>query len=306
MEYAPPIPREEPPPPPRRRNVAIPLLVGILILALGLAGYVVYTEVGKKSDNNAGQDPSNSTTTTSAAPSSATSSQVLEIPARPREDRPSWLPSNNWKLLTQRGLHELWYSQDESEGGNCQATDSELHVTSVKQGLTGCSLKDPLNVSLSDVGIEAKVHRQAGCAGIWARTGDRGYTVGVCDGVIRLYALGDNAPSQDNELASWPVKIDGDPYVTLVAIGTEISVWVNGQKLGTKNHDLIKRGKVNLGAFTAADPADVTFSEVRVWQPQSTSGGGNPTTNPTPSRSGWSNPPSTTPTPKPTSTKSST
>jgi hypothetical protein len=151
-----------------------------------------------------------------------------------------------------------------------------------------------------------KVHRQNGCAGIWARTGDRGYTVGVCDGVIRLYALGDNAPSQDNELASWPVKIEGDPYVTLVAIGTEISVWVNGTKLGSKTHDLIKRGKVNLGAFTAADPADVTFSEVRVWQPPSSSGGGNQSTSPSPSKSGWSNPPSTTPTPKPTSTKSST
>ncbi|GAB3859773.1 Hsp70 family protein [Dactylosporangium cerinum] len=303
MDYAPPIPREEPLPPPRRRNVAVPLLVGILILALGLAGYVVYTEVGNnKSDNTADQQPSTSTSTT-PAPSSSSTSQVLDIPAKPREERPSWLP-NNWKLFPQRGLHDLWMSQDESEGGRCEATDSNLHVTSERQGLTGCTLKDPLNVSLTDVGIEAKVHRETGCAGIWARTGDRGYTVGVCDGVIRLYALGDNAPSPDNELASWPVKIEGDPYVTLVAIGTEISVWVNGTKLGTKNHDLIKRGKVNLGAFTAADPANVTFSEVRVWQPQSNSGGGNQTTSPSPSRSGWSSPPSTTATPKPTSTKS--
>ncbi|MEV4514491.1 Hsp70 family protein [Dactylosporangium sp. NPDC049525] len=305
MDYAPPIPREEPlPPPAPRRNVAIPLLIGILILALGLAGYVVYTEVSdKKTDNNAGQQPSTTTTTTSG-PASTSSAQVLEIPAKPREDRPSWLP-NNWKLFQQRGLDELWYSQPESEGGRCDATDHELRVVTEKQGLTGCSLKDPLNVSMGDVGIEAKVHRESGCAGIWARTGDKGYTVGVCDGVVRLHALGDFAPSQDNELASWPVRITGDPYVALVVISNNVSVYVNGTKLGTKSHDLINRGRVNLGAFTPGDPADVTFSEVRVWQPPSSSGGGNPNTSPSPSKS-TSSSPSATPSWKPTSTKSST
>ncbi len=305
MDYAPPLPREEPlPPPSRQRSVAIPVLIGILVLALALAGYVVYDEVGNKK-NNVGQQPTTSTSM-SAGPSSSASGNVLEIPVRAREDRPSWLPPS-WKLYTQRGLHELWHSQDESEGGRCDASDSELHVVTARQGLTGCTLKDPLNVSMTDVGIETKVHRQSGCAGIWARTGDKGYTVGVCDGVIRLHALGDFAPSQDNELASWPVKITGDPYVALVVIGIEVSVYVNGTKLGSKTHDLIKKGRVNLGAFTSADPADVTFSEVRVWQPQSNSGGGgNPGTSPSPSRSGWSNSPTPTPTWKPTQTRSST
>jgi hypothetical protein len=305
MDYAPPIPREEPPPPPApRRNVAIPLLIGILILALGLAGYVVYTEVGNKGDNNAGHDPSSAASTSSGAAPTSSGGQVLEIPVRPREDRPSWLPSN-WKLFQQRGLHELWMSQEESEGGRCDATDSTLRVVTERQGLTGCTLKDPLNVSMADVGIEAKVHRENGCAGIWARTGDKGYTVGVCDGVVRLHALGDYAPSQDNELASWPVKITGDPYVALVVISNEVSVYVNGTKLGTKTNDLIKRGRVNLGAFTPGDPADVTFSEVRVWQPPSSSGG-NPNTSPSPSKSTSSTSPSATPTWKPTSTRSST
>ncbi|WP_327008984.1 Hsp70 family protein [Dactylosporangium sp. NBC_01737] len=304
MNYAPPIPREEPlPPPAPRRSVAIPFLVGILVLALALAGYVVYKEVGNKTDNTAGQDPSTSTTTASG-PTPTSTSQVLEIPARPREDRPSWLPSN-WKLFQQRGLHELWVTQDESEGGRCDATDSALHVVTDRQGLTGCTLKDPLNVSMADVGIEAKVHRESGCAGIWARTGDKGYTVGVCDGVVRLHALGDFAPSQDNELASWPVKVTGDPYVALVVISNEVSVYVNGTKLGTKTHDLIRRGRVNLGAFTPGDPADVTFSEVRVWQPPSSSGGGNPTTAPSPSKT-TSTSPTATPSWKPTSTRSST
>lgn len=303
MDYAPPLPREEPPPPSRQRNVAIPVLIGILVLALALAGYVVYDEVGNKKDD-VGQQPGTSTST-STGPSSSTSGGVLEIPVRPREDRPSWLPGN-WKLFPQRGLDELWLSQAESEGGRCDATDSDLHVVTERQGLTGCTLKDPLNVSMADVGIETKVHRQNGCAGIWARTGDKGYTVGVCDGVVRLHALGDFAPSQDNELASWPVKITGDPYVALVVIGTEVSVYVNGTKLGSKIHDLIKRGRVNLGAFTSTDPADVTFSEVRVWQPPSNSGGGNPTTAPSPSKSGWSNSPTPTWTPKPTQSRTST
>ncbi|MFF5227027.1 Hsp70 family protein [Dactylosporangium sp. NPDC000521] len=303
MDYA-PMPREDPPPPPPRRNVAIPLLVGILVLALALAGYVVYTEVGNKKDDNASQQPSTSTTSGGSAPPSAAGG--LELPTYSREDRPSWVPGN-WKQFQDRGLHELWHSQDESEGGRCDATSDDLHVVTESRGLTGCTLKDPLNVNLTDVGIEAKVHRVSGCAGMWARTGQEAYTVGVCDGVIRLYALGDAAPSQNNELASWPVKMSSDPYVALVVIGAEITVYANGVKLGSKVNESIKRGKVNLGAFTPGEAADVTFSDVRVYQPQSNSGGGgNPTPTPTPSKS-WSNSPTPTSTPtwKPTQTRSS-
>ncbi|MET7420972.1 Hsp70 family protein [Dactylosporangium sp. NPDC005555] len=302
MNYA-PMPREDTPPPSRRRNVAIPLLVGILVLALALAGYVVLKEVGNnKDDNNVAQPPGSSAPSSGPAPSAT--ADVQDLPAYSRESRPSWVPGN-WKQFADRGPDELWYSQDESEGGRCNASSDDLHVVTVSRGLTGCTLRDPLNANMTDVGIEAKVHRQSGCGGMWVRTGDKAYTVGVCDGVIRLYALGDSAPSQNNELASWPVKTPGDPYVALVVVGTEITVYANGVKLGTKVNDLIKRGKVNLGAFTPGDAADVTFSDVRVYQPQSNSGGGNPTTNPTPSKS-WSNSPSPTWTPKPTSTKSST
>ncbi|WP_432977712.1 Hsp70 family protein [Dactylosporangium sp. CA-233914] len=287
--YAPP-PREEPPPPPKpRRNLAVPLLIAILVVALGLAGYVVFQN-RDRGDEKAGSGSSYS------PDAGRTSGGVTAIPAYNREDEPSWVP-NGWRDPGVGGVDQLWKNQEESEGGRCDTGSNRLRVTTVAApALIGCTLKAPLDVPMTDGGIEAKVKLTAGCAGMWLRTGARGYALGYCeDGHLRLYKLTDSPPGADSLLREWQIKPSGDPYVAFKIAGDQLSVYVNGVQFGPVADGDFHSGKINLGAFALSDKtADASFSQVRVfmpgdWQP----GGGAPTAtktkNPQPSTSssGW-------------------
>jgi hypothetical protein len=162
---------------------------------------------------------------------------------------------------------------------------------------------------MSDGAIEAKVHATSGCAGLWLRTGDRGYVLAYCaDGYVRIHKLGDRAPGPANMLNEWTLKTEADPYVAFVAKDqTSLVFYVNGMQFGpvSDNVDPIKSGKINLGAFTdGSDGANVDISEVRVFLPAQTNTGGNNSTGSASPRSSWSGSPSTSPSGKksPTST----
>ncbi|GGM88340.1 hypothetical protein GCM10007977_107960 [Dactylosporangium sucinum] len=286
-DYAQPPREEAPPPPPRpRRNVAVPVLVVVLVLALGLAGYVVFQDRANKSANGPGGTPSSSAPSSSGQPTPSES--PLIIPAYQREDRPGWVP-DGWKKMSLPSIDKVWYSQDEEDGGKCTATPEELHVTAKVNGLTGCTLQKPLDVKLTDSGIEAKVHVTSGCAGMWLRTGSRGYTLGYCaNGYVRLHRLADSGPSKNNLIEEWYVKTSEDTYVAFAVSETHLVVYVGGEQVGRVTDEEIRDGRTNLGAFsTTGDAADVTFSDVRVFSLQAPTTGNTPKNSPSPTRSGW-------------------
>jgi hypothetical protein len=303
--YAPP-PREQAPPPPRAsRNWAVPLLVGILVLALGLAGYVVFQNRDKNEDRVADN-------TTSAAPQSQSADGPKAIPAYNREDEPAWVP-NGWRDQGFGAPDQLWKSQSESEGGRCDTGNGRLRVTTdAAPGLTGCTLKPPLDAAMTDGSIEAKVKVNAGCGAMWLRTGDHGYSLGLCDdNHVRLYRLYKDLPGEKDLLKDWAIKpADGvtEPFVAFKVEGNQLSASVNGVALGVVTNDELHQGKVNLGAFTlSGKTADASFTQVRVFMPEDWQPGSGPTTyapktkNPQPSTSssGWnSKSPSTAPTSK--------
>ncbi|MER7003396.1 Hsp70 family protein [Dactylosporangium sp. NPDC000555] len=303
-------PREEEPAPARaRRNVAVPLLVGILVLALALAGYVVFQNRnnGQANAGNNGLSYSPGDTQSADGPRA--------IPAYNREGEPGWVP-NGWRDQDLGTVDQLWKSQQESEGGRCDATRDRLRVTTdAAPALTGCTLKAPLDVPMTDGSIEAKVHASAGCAGIWLRTGDKGYTLGYCsDGHLRLYRLGNKAPGPDSLLKEWTVQVSGDPYVAFKIQADQLDAYVNGVRFGPVTDGQIRGGKINLGAFALADQtADASFSQVRIfvpgdWQPGTAATATKRSPTPTPSSSSsssWSGSPSAAPsskkpTPQPT------
>ncbi|MEV8515504.1 Hsp70 family protein [Dactylosporangium sp. NPDC051484] len=302
-----PQPREEEPAPSRvRRSVAVPLLVGILVLALALAGYVVYQNRAN-GQSNAGGDSSHS-------PGDAQSSDgPRAIPAYNREEEPGWVP-NGWRDQDLGTVDQLWKSQQESEGGRCDATRDRLRVTTdAVPALTGCTLKAPLDVPMTDGSIEAKVHAAAGCAGMWLRTGDKGYTLGYCsDGHLRLYRLGNKAPGPDSLLKEWAIQVSGDPFVAFKVHDDQLDAYVNGVRFGPVSDGQIPRGKIDLGAFALTDQtADASFSQVRIfmpgdWQPGTAATATKRPPSPTPSSSGWwsgspsAAPTSKKPTPQPT------
>ncbi|WP_238006170.1 Hsp70 family protein [Dactylosporangium sp. AC04546] len=284
VDYAQP-PREEiPAPAPRpRRNIAVPVLVVVLVLALGLAGYVVFQDRANKSANGPGATQSSSAP--ASAPAPTTTPQV--IPAYQREERPGWVP-DGWKRMSLPSIDKIWYTQDEEAGGKCTATTDELHVTTKVNGLTGCTLQKPLDVKLADSGIEAKVHVTSGCAGMWLRTGSRGYTLGYCaNGYVRLHRLADSGPGKNNLIEEWYVKASEDTYVAFAVAGDALVIYAGGEQVGRVSDQEIRDGRTNLGAFsTTGDAADVTFSDVRVFTPQPTATN-TQKNSPAPTRSGW-------------------
>ncbi|MEV6928047.1 Hsp70 family protein [Dactylosporangium sp. NPDC051485] len=295
-----PAPREEAPEPPRRSNVAVPLLIGILVLALALAGYVVF-----QYRDHGGQEALDQPTSAASAPAG---DGPKVIPQQyNREEEPAWVP-NGWRQPDLGGVEQLWKSQAESEGGRCDTNNGRLRVTTdVAPALTGCTLKPPLDVYMQDGSIEAKVHAATGCAGLWLRTGDKGYTLGYCaDGHVRLYRLANKAPGPDSLLKDWTIQASGDPYVAFKVQGDQLDVYVNGVHLGPVQDSVIPTGKVDLGAFSLTDQtADASFTQVRLFMPgdwQPGNAGSTTTKKPTPttsSSSGWgSGSPSAAPTSK--------
>jgi len=282
--YAPP-PREEAPAPGPKRNVAVPLLVGILVLALALAGYVVFQN-RDKGDNQAATGDS------STSAGAQASDGPKAIPTYGREAEPAWVP-NGWREQELGGVDQLWKSQVESEGGRCDVNRDRLRVTTeAAPALIGCTLKPALDVPMNDGSIEAKVHAAQGCAGMWLRTGDKGYTLGYCaDGHLRLYRLGNRAPGPDSLLKDWQIQVTGDPYVAFKIEGDQLNAYVNGVQFGPVTDAQIHSGKVDLGAFALADQtADASFSQVRLFMPGDWQPGTATTTkkpNPSTSTSGW-------------------
>jgi hypothetical protein len=295
--YAPP-PREDSVEPPRaQRSVAVPLLVGILVLALALAGYVVF-----QNRDRGGNQVADTSTTGAGDASAQPSHSPHVIPPYDRETVPWWTP-DGWKEQRLGTIDQLWISRSESEGGKCDATKERMRVTTQPRGLTGCSLKGALDAPMSDGSIEAKVKVASGCAGMWLRTGDKGYMLGYCaDGYVRIYKLAEKPPGPANTLQEWTFKATGDVYVAFLVKGNELVFYVNGKQFGPVSDGDIRSGKIDLGAFDLGeDTADVTFSEVRVVMPGDWQAGGSTPTKtraPTPSASssGWgSGSPSATP-----------
>jgi hypothetical protein len=287
--------------PGKKRNVIVPVLVGLLVLSLVLAGYVVFRNRGGGKQNNAGD---NGTATTAPAASGSAVQQAYQ-----RQTQPGWLPAD-WPAQPDRTADQLWLSQDEKEGGHCDAGPT-LHVTTSGNALTGCQLRSPLSdQSFTDVAVEVKVAVNSGCAGVWARTGTKGYLLMVCRNRVELHLLKDAPPSDATRLSQATFPASGSLVIGLQAQGTTLTGYVNGAKLVEAQNGEVTRGKVNAGATAdGGSPADVTFDGFRVFAPpaqQQNNPNPNPTRRrPTPSNSPtWdstpSDPPPTTWQPSPT------
>lgn len=264
-----------------RRNVAVPILTALLVLSLALAGFLVFRQRHKLRPNNAGL----------TAPTSAPASPAHQIYLR--KDRPDWVP-DGWTEPGRFTADQLWVTQNEVEGGRCQTGGNTLNVTTADNPLTACQLKDPLDKSFTDVAVEVQVALANGCAGIWARTGPKGYALLVCKDRTELHRLANDAPSDTTRLARWP--LDGVPAGTVVGLlvqGKSLTVYVNGKALPPVQDDTIKSGRTNAGAIAdGTNHADVVFTDFRVFSPSRTTAGPAPTPgarskSATPSASVW-------------------
>jgi actin-like ATPase involved in cell morphogenesis len=272
-----PVPaRQAQPAPPRRAGLAF--VAGAAVAALLVAAIVFGrpildrlsasgpntnpTGTPTRSDQTTGA-PTATTQNPSAKPSSA-------APTRPA-GMPDWVPAD-WTLYVDRPAGDLWRSQDESEGGRCEVSGADLHVTREnKSGLVGCTITSggALDRKLTDSASQVEVTVKSGCAGMWARTGTQGYFVTVCDAAVNLYLLGGTDPDSSNQLASWPLATAPQKLlVGFLANGSNLSVYAAGKLLGTVSDSTVRSGKDNAGGYTTgAHPVDVTYHAYRLWAP---------------------------------------
>jgi hypothetical protein len=218
-------------------------------------------------------------------PSASESGQGATTPAKyQRPDRPNWVPAS-WVGLDKLSPDKLWYDRAEEEGGRCSARADSLSVSRNTNGLTGCTLKAPLDKAFTDVGIEALVTVNSGCAGLWTRTGATGYMLAVCSDNVDLHRLGDDPPSPNNSLGDWAIKGPQPHVVGLLAVGATLTVYVDGQRVASVTDDTIHKGKENAGAITGnGQTADVIIKDFWVYAPQAANQG-QPNSSPSPSAS---------------------
>jgi len=259
--------------PGKKRNVIVPVLAALLVLSLVLAGYVLFKNVGNGKKTNAGDQ------TTTSAPDPTGSTQAQQV--YQRETRPSWVPGN-WQPLPDRTADKLWLTQDENEGGHCDA-GKVLRVQTAANPLTGCQLRSPLaDQNFTDVAVEVQVTIASGCGGVWARTGTKGYLMMVCRNRAELHLLKDAPPSDATQLdhKTFDTPVTGPLVVALEVQGTTLTGFVGGQDVLHATNGEVARGKVNAGATADnGNPADVTFDGFRVFAPPQQQN--NPNPNPT-------------------------
>ncbi len=281
----------------------MPFLAALLVLTVIFAGFIVYQNQHKHDANPAG-DGGDAQTSQSATPG-----DTKKVPPYQRADRPEWLPAG-WTGLERRTADKTWLTQDESEGGNCDATD-KLRVRTADNPLTACQLRGPLaNGDYAEVAVEVQVSLTSGCGGIWVRTGSKGYVLMICKNRAELHLLVNDPPSAASRLdqVTFDTPVTCQVVVALLAQGTTLTGYISGQAMLSSQNDVVKHGRVNAGAMKDnTNPADVTFVDFRVFTPPAQQNDGNPqpnptkTKSPTPSTSPSWRPPSSAPaSPRPT------
>jgi len=239
-------------------------VVALLIVLAAVFGRPILDKLAAGTANG-GTTPS----PTGAVPTGSGTPSPTQTAPYQRKTTPEWLPSG-WRLAVAEPAGNLWHDQDETEGGHCGIVGNYLHVTRTDVGITGCSILPPLDPRWDNVAFEVEVTVTKGCAGLWTRTGTRGYFLTVCREVARFYLLGNEAPSPANQLATSPLPASPDKLVVgVLANGDRFDLYAAGRLLGTVHDSTLRFGHVNCGGFTdSSDPAiDATFHQFKVWLP---------------------------------------
>jgi hypothetical protein len=272
-QYPPRYPQQAPPPAraPRRRT-GLAFVAGGLVTILFVLAVFLGRPLLDRLTAGGTQSPSggpDATTPGTATPANKASATTTTAPPDQRKERPDWLPSG-WKINVDLPATQLWHDQDEAEGGHCATRGDIMRVTRPDAGLVGCSIYDPLQPRFSDSAVEVEVTVSSGCAGLWTRTGSKGYFLTICRTTARFYLLGDEAPSPANQLANWTLPAEPQHLVVgVLASGNQFSVYAAGRRLGVVTDDTLHFGHVNAGGYTDGTESsiDVSFRRFRVWTP---------------------------------------
>jgi len=125
----------------------------------------------------------------------------------------------------------------------------------------------------SDVAIEVTMTIVTGdCGTVWFRGNGPAYDFEVCqDGVYHLYLYGSPTPPGiatllSNRSAAVHMGLGQTNELAVVAIGSQINLYVNQQKIDSVTNGVEPSGDVNFGA-AASRATDVAFTHATIWTP---------------------------------------
>jgi hypothetical protein len=243
-------PVQRPPvrPPARKGRVGLVVLVAILLAGLGTAAVIFLPKLGGDPGGAGGTSPN---------------------PARyVREERPAWV-GDRPLILQETG--NLFTAGPATNGGSCTyEAPNALRVTRSGEGVSGCPATATVkNLTVASVAIEAQLAVQAGCAGLWARTGNQGYFLMTCaDGSVALHLLHLTDPGSATELRRWtPAFNPRDVIVGLLAENDTFTVYVDGvAQPGVVVDTALPTGRVALGGYAPpGSTLDATITGWKVW-----------------------------------------
>jgi len=244
---------------PRKRRRWLPVLAVLVLLSV-VAGVVYVTQRRPDLLSYVGLKP------TTSAPTGYS-----------RAASPSWLPPGYSKIVDDEQDQSV-VSGEATNGGTCTYDRrGRLHVVRNNFDVSGCVAQQYIkDLVVFDAAIEAELSIVKGCAGMWVRTGSKGYFLAVChDKSIRLHKLFDAPASEQNLLVKYTPTFDPKKVVVgLLVRGTTLTVYVDGQALKPTPSDAeIKSGRVGVGGFAPApeNSMDATIIQFRAWAPPSPS-----------------------------------
>jgi hypothetical protein len=183
---------------------------------------------------------------------------------------PKWLPAN-WSSIVDDEQVRSVVPGTATNGGTCTYTGpGAVRVQRDAADVSGCPAADFVKaIEVRDVAVEAELSIAAGCAGMWVRTGTRGYFLAICrDSTIRLHELGDTEVADGNRLIRFAPTFDpANVVVGLLVRDTNFTVYVDGKALQTVSNGDIRSGHIGIGGYAPEQTMDATFTRYRAWAP---------------------------------------
>ncbi|WP_207128303.1 hypothetical protein [Actinocatenispora comari] len=235
------------------------VLAGVLVLLLaggGLAAWYGFQRATASDGGGGGGGPTSS-------PSAS-------------DGRPGFVPAS-WQVAVRSLDAQNGWHDNTGTSGSCHLDGGELTATRTRDDDSGTGMFScgGAQTHYRNVALDATVQVDAGCAGIWLRTGDvHGYFVEVCSDSITLHRVKDTDPSDRTALHSWPLSTsasDGPIEVGVLAVNDSISVYVDRKQLGgpvtDDTDDKVTTGRLDLGVFAPDQSATAIFTDAEAWHP---------------------------------------
>ncbi|BCJ38369.1 hypothetical protein Athai_58720 [Actinocatenispora thailandica] len=187
------------------------------------------------------------------------------------DGRPGFVPAGWQVAVPSLDAQNGWHDND-GTAGSCRLKGGTLTATRTRTADTGMFSCGGGQTHYRNVALDTRVRVQAGCAGIWLRTGDvHGYFLAICADSVALHAISDTDPSETTALHTWPLSrsaIGRSIRIGVLARDDNFTVYANGRKLGAPvRDDQITTGRIDLGVFAPKHDATAVFTTARAWHP---------------------------------------